>query len=267
VTNTLDQTLNLWDQLQDGRWIPNAFIDTGLSGRTPGIPECGITTTVDSIINGVDVGQPQNARHQWGDCTVQDFNGGPLGWVMVDFTHGTNIVRNGILNGWVTNGGGPGLGCVENQEYAVGNGARQDFENGSLYWFQGMQAAEVSNFTPTDGELPVMLLTYYYQGKGVPVVIDWSYIKADPALMFALKSLPADGIDQVYESSPGQDGAIYYALGAFSIARTPDGCYVIGDTYDYEPNKIANWPYIFDWLDSKTGTATEFKERASGCDG
>ena len=146
VTNTLGQTTDLWEQLDNGTFIPNAFIDTGVMGPTPGLSDCGAasassTTLGDTIINGVDVGQPQNDQHQWGPCTVQDFNGGPLGWVMVDYTHGTNIVRSGMLSGWAASGGGPGIGCAVDQEVQMGDGSRQDFDFETLYWGPGMDQA------------------------------------------------------------------------------------------------------------------------------
>jgi hypothetical protein len=33
-------TTDLWDRLPDGTYLPNAFIDTGTSGYTPGVPLC-----------------------------------------------------------------------------------------------------------------------------------------------------------------------------------------------------------------------------------
>ena len=39
VTNGY-QTISIWDQLTDGTWLPNAFLDTGTASWTPGIPRC-----------------------------------------------------------------------------------------------------------------------------------------------------------------------------------------------------------------------------------
>jgi LGFP repeat len=93
-------------------------------------------------INGVNVGSPTDGKHWWGKCLVQDFKGGPYGWVIVSYTGGTNIVRNGMLWGWFDNGGATGvLGCPVNQEHGYMNGVRQDFQHGSLYWISGMNHA------------------------------------------------------------------------------------------------------------------------------
>lgn len=100
-----------------------------------------------TTINGVNVGSPTNGKHWWGNCLVQDFKGGPYGWVIVSYTGGTNIVRNGMLFGWLDNGGAPGaLGCPTNQEHGYMNGVRQDFQHGSLYWVSGMNHAARIDF-------------------------------------------------------------------------------------------------------------------------
>ena len=31
------QTIAIWDQLADGTWLPNAFLDTGTVSWTPGV--------------------------------------------------------------------------------------------------------------------------------------------------------------------------------------------------------------------------------------
>lgn len=260
----------------------NGATSGSLSGTPPvdtTIPTCEPDTNTGSpagssgtIINGIDVGTPQNERHQWGDCMVQDFNGGPHGWVMVDYTHGTNVVRNGMLSGWVKNGGGPGLGCALNEEYRFGNAQRQDFDKDlkSLWWYKHNPAASDSalavRFTPLEStKLSSMLLSYYYHGDGIPVVVDWSYLEGDSSLMNALRARSGDSTSDTYESTPTEDGDVFWALGAFSIAKTPDGCFAIGDRYGFTPNKVANIPYIFSWADSLTGAASEYQIYASGC--
>jgi hypothetical protein len=103
------------------------------------VPPVGAAT-----VSGVNVGNPMNQPHRWGACNVQDFNGGPYGWVIVDTTTSTpKIVRNGMLFGWFDNGGAPGaLGCPTTSEYGIaGGGVRQDFQGGSLVWSIGMDHA------------------------------------------------------------------------------------------------------------------------------
>lgn len=43
-------TITIWDRLSDGTWLPNAFLDTGTDGWTPGVPHCddwdGVTSSV-----------------------------------------------------------------------------------------------------------------------------------------------------------------------------------------------------------------------------
>lgn len=126
-------------------------VDAGVPACTNGVPPSGGTGSPvppgHTVINGLDVGVAQNSQHKWGSCAVQDFDGGPLGHVIVDYTHGTNIVRNGMLAGWFDNGGGPSFGCARNQEYSYGDGVRQDFDGGSLYWVAGMNHALKVNWT------------------------------------------------------------------------------------------------------------------------
>jgi hypothetical protein len=79
---------------------------------------------------------------------VQDFKGGPHGWVIVSFAPtGTHVVRNGMLWGWFDNHGATGkLGCPTRDEYGYRSsstmaGVRQDFQHGSMYWLSGMNHA------------------------------------------------------------------------------------------------------------------------------
>lgn len=39
------QTIAIWDQLTDGTWLPNAFLDTGSASWTPGVPRCSSDET------------------------------------------------------------------------------------------------------------------------------------------------------------------------------------------------------------------------------
>ena len=39
------QTIAVWDLLDDGTWLPNAFLDTGSASWTPGVPRCGGSAT------------------------------------------------------------------------------------------------------------------------------------------------------------------------------------------------------------------------------
>jgi hypothetical protein len=131
-------------------YLPDRYLNTPNAANklTPGEPECGGAVLATkpkphTYVNGKDVGYPQNSKHMWGSCLVQDFNGGPFGWVIVSYTGGTHIVSNGMLWGWFDNGGASGsLGCPLNDEHGSMNGVRQDFQHGSLYWLSGMNHAQ-----------------------------------------------------------------------------------------------------------------------------
>jgi hypothetical protein len=81
---------------------------------------------------------------------VQDFKGGPDGWVIVSYTNGTHLARNGMLFGLFDNGGMPAMGCPLNDEHPYADGVRQDFTGGSLFWRTGMDHAQRLNAI-TDG--------------------------------------------------------------------------------------------------------------------
>lgn len=161
-------TETIWDHLLSGGYVSDAWVFTNNNGAV--VPLCSAvatpapTPTSDGhhYINLFDVGFPQNEPHEWGSgCTVQDFNGGPFGWVIVGYSSGTHIVRNGMLSGWFDYGGGPGdLGCPTTDEYSFGNGVRQDFVGGSLSWAPGMDRS-VRMPTP-----PPCVEAYGFGGRG-----------------------------------------------------------------------------------------------------
>lgn len=93
---------------------------------------------------GRDIGDGEG-KHNWGQCLVQDFTGGPDGHVMLSYTGGTYLVRQGMWRGWAAeNGGAPGkLRCPTSDEYDYLGGKRQDFQGGSLAWYPGQKGAVV----------------------------------------------------------------------------------------------------------------------------
>jgi len=102
-------------------------------------------------VGGVNVGYPQNGRHWWGKCLVQDFKGGPHGWAIVSYTGGTHIVRGGLLFGWFDQKGAPGsLGCPIENEHTIAGATGfqvQHFQHGILYWNPGMDHAKLVSAT------------------------------------------------------------------------------------------------------------------------
>lgn len=54
------QLIDIWDQLPDGTWLPNAFLDTGSTSWTPGVPRCD-----DNGSSGSDDGSDYFANMQY----------------------------------------------------------------------------------------------------------------------------------------------------------------------------------------------------------
>lgn len=69
------QVTDIWDRLEDGSWLPNAFLDTGVDGRTPGVPSCDSAPAVTRDYNGA-------AAASW----ALDSVGGPY-WFANDCTY------------------------------------------------------------------------------------------------------------------------------------------------------------------------------------
>ena len=117
----------------------------------------------------------------------------------------------------------------------------------------------------SDSDVSTQLIQWYYGGDGAPVVVAWSYFARDQRLMSELRALEFPLGYKTYQSNPADDGDIYYSLGAFTIARTSANCFAIKDSYDFFPNKWANVPYIFSWLDTFFAGAKPFTVQSSGC--
>lgn len=137
-------------------WIADRYLNTPNKANqpTPGEKECGSNVQTAAANNSapksvdvVTLGTPQNGKHRWGNCDVQDFKQSSHDWVIVSYTGGTYVVRQGMLFGWFDNGGAPGsLGCPKSNEYVMLNSnglqmVRQDFTGGSLFWNTGMNHA------------------------------------------------------------------------------------------------------------------------------
>lgn len=129
----------------------------------------------------------------------------------------------------------------------------------------GESPKSYSGLRIVNDRVSLQLINHYYDATGQDAVVDWSYFEQSPRLIQALKNLSHPDGYEVYLSNPRDDGDIYYGLGAFTIARTSEHCYAIKDEYDFNPKKRANIPYIFNWVDAKTGRAAEFTTHASGC--
>jgi len=147
----LNEARSVNDGVSNSGYLNAHYINDGkLANQVDAnVPACGAKPPYVTI-NGVNVGFAQNTQHAWGsNCSVQDFKGGTYGWVIVGYSNGTNIVRNGMLFGWFDNGGGPGLGCPTNPEHPYLDGLRQDFTHGSLYWTSGMNHAQRVTWSDT----------------------------------------------------------------------------------------------------------------------
>lgn len=214
-------TNNIWERLDNGAFIPNSFTLTGYNSWTPGMPRCDEQApepapepeTTSTIVSGIDVGSPQNERHKWGSCTVQDFDGGPYGRLIVDYTHGTNIVRHGMLEGWIAEGGAPKFGCPRGEEHSLKislGSSLQDFDGGTLYWVNGMSRAKkavpIVAFKMRWSKLD---LTYSYEGNKLYEGNVWQAVKNWNDAIPELHITPA---------APGQAGDI-----TFKDVWDPDG--------------------------------------------
>lgn len=116
-----------------------------------------------------------------------------------------------------------------------------------------------------DDRVSTQLINHYFYATGEPVVVDWEFFLHSPRLVTALRELSQpDGYD-VYTANPWDDGDVYYAVGAFTIARTSEHCYAIKDSYDFAPDKLENIPYLLNWVDAQQGRAAEFEVQSSGC--
>jgi hypothetical protein len=104
------------------------------------------TSSGPTYIDGHNIGYPTTGTYTWGSCLVQNFDGGPWGFVVASYSNGTQAVHGGMLQGWLDNRGALGLGCPTNEEHAyVAGSVRQDFTGGSLFWTAGMgHAARVT---------------------------------------------------------------------------------------------------------------------------
>lgn len=61
---------DVWDQLPNGTWLPNAYLDTGVNGRTPGVPDCAgsdQTTGTDGL--GIATSEPSASPMLSGEST------------------------------------------------------------------------------------------------------------------------------------------------------------------------------------------------------
>lgn len=108
------------------------------------------------------------------------------------------------------------------------------------------------------------LLDHYYSSAGGTVQVDFAFYAADHRLMSFAKNLPIDSYGHQYIAD-ASDGEVYWASGAFSVARTSEHCFMIKDDYDFKPDKPQNWPFIGNWGNQFFGNATEFTVRAAGC--
>jgi hypothetical protein len=156
------------------------------------------------------------------------------------------------VDGWT-----PGIPrCDESEEDAT-EVAVDDSPNESPKGYSGLWIA--------NDRVSTQLINHYYSATGEAVVVDWSYFMQSARLVEALKRLPQPEGFGTYQSTPWDDGDIYNAAGAFTIARTSEHCYAVKDTYDFAPDKPENYVYLLNWFDALQGRAAEFETQSSGC--
>jgi LGFP repeat len=142
-------------QLADGRqgYIADTWATTpGVANQyyNP-VPRCGAATAPATpatqpqpvsafTVNGTVMGVVTSPAHSWGACEVIDYNvglsGSPWGWFLRSRIPGGTyyVIRTGFWSWYRANDGINRLGCPTGDEYAYGNGARQNFQKGILQW-------------------------------------------------------------------------------------------------------------------------------------
>lgn len=124
-------------------------------------------------------------------------------------------------------------------------------------------AITADHFLPNQ-DVPNSLLNYYFSAAGGTVEVDFAFYSSDARLMTWAKQLKIDGIGKQYLAT-AEDGDVYWASGAFSVARTSEHCWAVKDNYDFNPDKPTNIPFIGNWGMQFFGNAKEFTVRSSGC--
>ncbi|SDV00755.1 Putative amidase domain-containing protein [Microlunatus sagamiharensis] len=73
------QEIDIWDKLSDGTWLPNAFLKTGSTSWTPGIPRCDGGDEVDgagsSTADGANLQYNRSAAASWALAHAKDAPG------------------------------------------------------------------------------------------------------------------------------------------------------------------------------------------------
>lgn len=81
------QTIAIWDRLDDGTWLPNAFLDTRTDSWTPGVPRCDAAPASAPILD-------RPIRYE-GDHLTNMYGPWPLAYALYDhymWGQGRNVV-------------------------------------------------------------------------------------------------------------------------------------------------------------------------------
>lgn len=170
---------NIWAEIDTGGYLPNSFLNTGVDGRTPGVPECG-------HVERVSPGKSKRSD-------VRDYSVAGVGsaWVYNDII----LPRTG------------------------------------------------ATVVPWDGNLTIPLFDYWLSGEGGVVEVPWSYFQGDEhfAEWLNAQSFSSDQEEKLYTPFVGSD--MRYSTGGVRVYSPIPGCYLLADTYNFDPDKTVNLPY------------------------
>lgn len=170
---------NIWAEIDTGGYLPNSFLNTGVDGRTPDVPECGQAGVAGS--SGSERSEIQNYS------------------------------VSGVGTAWVFNGI-----VLPNTNATV------------VSW---------------DGHLTTPLFNYWLSQEGGVVEVPWSYFRGDEHFIEWLnaQSFSSAQEEKLYTPFAGSD--MRYSTGGVRIYNPTPGCYLLADTYNFDPDKVANLPY------------------------
>lgn len=217
VSNGLE-TSDVWAQISSGGYLPTAFLNTGVNGRTPGVDDCNVEPT-----------KPAPPRGEISSFRKSYDNTG----VAVDAFYWRSSGRNFVL--------------PKTTDTVVA-------------W-----TLDDSHYN-----LSVPLYNYWNSAKGGTVLVPWDYFAAQPGFTdwlnntsFTLYSAGASG-EKVYEPSITTD--MKFAVGSVLVFKLSEGCYILTDSYEFDPDKVANWPYYAEYLGEKSGKGGKrFGVAATNC--
>jgi hypothetical protein len=190
------ETSNVWAQISTGGYLPNAFLNTGVNGRTPGVDECGKPPS-----------KPTASKVQFKSFTK-------------DYKKEKVVIK---ATYWTSN----------NKSFIM-----PDYTDTVVPW----DMASYQN-------LSAPLFGHWLASTGGTVLVPWSYFEAQSGFNQWLSSQKFTSyVDQdksgevVYQPSLATD--MEFAVGSVLMFEPMPGCYILTDSYEFDPDKVQNIPYF-----------------------